>query len=291
MTAAYQILGIINEDEIPTAGQYKVALYSLNSMMKELEATGIHVWTEEEGIIFLQMNQRRYLLGGTTTARACDATMWTQAALLVSCAANSTVLTLSSNAGMAVGDNFGIVQNDWSVFELLGPPHSRGQWRRDHHPQRRDDAALFGAYPVLQLSYGGPIAASAPGSVCPAIGIFSRHSAGGRRRPGLERNHHAFSPHDGAAGFLQPSAAQQSRPHQPSLLRPGPRPGRDVGLEHVAERPVRIALHLLQAHRGLHRPVEHGGPATGVEQRAHLDPGQGIGPALFGSGGTTLRPG
>lgn len=124
MMAAYQILGIINEDEIPTAGQYKVALYTLNSMMKELEATGIHVWTEEEGIIFLQQSQRRYLLGGTTLDHACDANAWIQTALRTSAAPGSSALTVESTAGMSNGDNFGVVQNDgssfWSIITGIG---------------------------------------------------------------------------------------------------------------------------------------------------------------------------
>lgn len=121
ITAAYQILGLINEDEVPTAGQYKVGLYTLNSMTKEWEADGIHVWTEEEGIIFLQQYQRRYLLGtgqagSGTPDRACYANRWTFAPTVAAVAAGSHLIPVATLAGLSVGDNFGVVLNTGAAY-------------------------------------------------------------------------------------------------------------------------------------------------------------------------------
>lgn len=129
ITSALRKLAVINEDEAPTAGQYKEGLFALNALTKELEATGIHVWTEEEGIIFLQQYQRRYNLGtgqaGSPAAdRACDANRWTFATLSAGAAAGATVLTVSAITGMASGDHFGAVLNTGAAFwtTLNGAP-------------------------------------------------------------------------------------------------------------------------------------------------------------------------
>lgn len=116
ITAAYQIMAVINEDEVPTAGQMKVGMSTLNSMMKELEATGIHVWTEEEAILFLQQYQRRYLLGGTTTDHCCDASSWSFSALNAAAAAGASTVQVVSAAGISSGDNFGVVTNSGAAF-------------------------------------------------------------------------------------------------------------------------------------------------------------------------------
>ena len=114
--AAYQILGVINEDEIPTAGMYKLALYAMNSLIKELEASGIHVWTEEEGILFLQQYQRRYLLGGTTPDKACDAMSWTQTNATNAYNTGASVIALNSVSGLSPTDNIGFYLNTNAAF-------------------------------------------------------------------------------------------------------------------------------------------------------------------------------
>lgn len=116
ITAAYQILGVINEDEVPTAGQFSVGLYTLNSMTKEWEASGIHVWTEEEAILFLQQFQRKYLLGGTTTDHCADASSWRLTTLNASAGAGATAVVVTSALGIANGDNFGVVLNSGFAY-------------------------------------------------------------------------------------------------------------------------------------------------------------------------------
>ncbi len=126
ITEALRILGVINEDEIPDAGMFVTGMYTLNSLMKELEATGIHVWTEQEAILFLQQYQRIYRLGGTTSDKACDANSWIQSTLLNGAAAAATALTLTSTSGMSVGDNFGVVMNSganfWTTIDTIANP-------------------------------------------------------------------------------------------------------------------------------------------------------------------------
>src|SRR6185312_16504783 len=64
---AYRKLGVINASETPGAQMIQDASDALNLWVKALNATGLHIWTEEEATLFLQPNQVSYTLGGTIT--------------------------------------------------------------------------------------------------------------------------------------------------------------------------------------------------------------------------------
>ncbi len=115
----YRDLDIIADDEEPTAAQYNTALFKASSMVKSLQATGIHVWTEEEAILFLQPYQARYTLGSSTTAdnaHCCDADRWTQTSLSASLSAAATVIPVTLSTGMLVSDKIGIALDSGVTF-------------------------------------------------------------------------------------------------------------------------------------------------------------------------------
>lgn len=120
ITTAYQICGIINELETPTDGQFKMAMTALNSIMKQLEQTGLHVWTEEEAILFLQPLQARYLIGGVTTDHCCDANSYVLSTLAQAASAGDTTVTLELATGFEDGDQFGVLTdtgyNFWTTI-------------------------------------------------------------------------------------------------------------------------------------------------------------------------------
>lgn len=116
LTSVFRKLGTINDSETPDASMLKAGMFALNGLTKQWEALGFHVWTEEEGIIFLQQYQRRYLLGGTTTDHACDANAWNFTTLSQSAAQNASSVTVTSTAGMTVGDKFGVVLDAGNAF-------------------------------------------------------------------------------------------------------------------------------------------------------------------------------
>ncbi len=126
ITAMYRKIGAIAEDETPTAGMYNDALFAGNALIKEWMALGIHVWTEEEAILFFQLGQNRYLLGGTGTGgtgpdNCTDANSWVpmQVAIPVSGGATSvTVNTIIAPNGVTVanGNYFGVVLDSGVAF-------------------------------------------------------------------------------------------------------------------------------------------------------------------------------
>lgn len=120
ITRAFRIMGVINDEEIPNASQFEDGLDTLQAMMKELEATGIHVWTEEEAILFLQQNQVRYLLGSppnnATPDHCADANAWILQQLGQSAGIGATSVVLNSAEGINLGDQFGVVLNTGAAF-------------------------------------------------------------------------------------------------------------------------------------------------------------------------------
>jgi hypothetical protein len=101
-------MGVINEDEQPTAGMFADAYQALNSLIKEWEALGIHIWTEQEAILFTQLGQSRYLLGGTTADHTTDAYGYVLMQLTASSAAGSHTITVDSIVGVLNGMTIGV---------------------------------------------------------------------------------------------------------------------------------------------------------------------------------------
>ena len=126
ITAMYRKVGAIAEDEQPTAGMYSDALFAGNALIKEWMALGIHVWTEEEAILFFQAGQNRYLLGGTGAGgtgpdNCTDANSWVpmQVASPVSGGATSITVTNTvapNGVAVASGNYFGVVLDSGVAF-------------------------------------------------------------------------------------------------------------------------------------------------------------------------------
>lgn len=107
--------GVLQDDEEPTAPQYETGLFQLNAMVKTIEATGAHVWTEEEAILFLEPGRARYVIGGASgTAHTSDSEDWLELTLAQSAAAADTTITLATGQGLLLADgmNIGVVDND-----------------------------------------------------------------------------------------------------------------------------------------------------------------------------------
>lgn len=109
-------VGAIQEGEDLTAEDYAVCVEKVQNWIKEQEASGLHVWTECEGILFLQANQYRYLLGPGTADHACDAFNYVQTTSTASIGADGTVIPFTSVAGISSGDNIGVVLDSGTTF-------------------------------------------------------------------------------------------------------------------------------------------------------------------------------
>lgn len=102
--------------ETPGAQEVSDAGEALNAMVAEWQGLGIHLWTETEGVLFLQPKQIKYALGGTNTDQSCLDANWVQTTTLAVQGANATAIGLPSTAGISNGDNIGIVQTNNALF-------------------------------------------------------------------------------------------------------------------------------------------------------------------------------
>lgn len=126
ISAMYRKIGAIAEDETPTAGMYADALFAGNALIKEWMALGIHVWTEEEAILFFQLGQQRYLLGGTGTGgtgpdNCTDANSWVPMQVASPVSAGNTTVTVNTTTApngvtVANGNFFGVVLDSGVAF-------------------------------------------------------------------------------------------------------------------------------------------------------------------------------
>lgn len=111
-------VGAIDENDLGNVPgpMYQSALNKLNGMTKAWITTGIHVWTEEEAILFLQPLQPMYLLGGATTAKCCDAFSYQQTATTLTAGAGASAVNVQSSVGILVGENVGVVLDSGLTF-------------------------------------------------------------------------------------------------------------------------------------------------------------------------------
>jgi len=111
ITKAFQKLGIRAAETPLEDFEIQDGVDDLNLMLKSWQQQGMHLWLEEEGIIFLEVGKESYLLGPSgneaTTIDDFIATNTTAAYV-----ANDTVLAITSSAGMVAGDKVGVRLDD-----------------------------------------------------------------------------------------------------------------------------------------------------------------------------------
>lgn len=108
ISSALRLCQVINEEETPTGAQLINALAAMNAMVKGWQVSGIHLWAEEEAILFPQPSQPLYYIGTTSTDRACLFNQLAQTTLSSAALAAATTLNLTSAAGFVIGNEIGV---------------------------------------------------------------------------------------------------------------------------------------------------------------------------------------
>lgn len=107
-------IGAFEAGETPDDQTVEDFADQLNVMVKAWDATGIHIWTEEEATLFLEPNQAAYVIGGASVDNAVDLYRTTKMAIAANNGAGS--ITVVSTVGMSSGDHIGILVDDGSIF-------------------------------------------------------------------------------------------------------------------------------------------------------------------------------
>lgn len=106
----------IQSGETPGSQELSDANDAMNAMVAEWQVNDIHLWTETEGVLFLQPGQIKYSLGGANTDQACLDANWVGPTLINAAASGASSIQLSSVAGISSGDNIGITLSTNALF-------------------------------------------------------------------------------------------------------------------------------------------------------------------------------
>lgn len=112
--ASARKLGFISFEETLSAAAYTAFSNQLNVNIKALDATGLHLWTEEEAILFLQPGQYSYMLGGNTPDNAAW-TNYNQTTLSANAATGASIISVTSATGFAANFFVGVVLNSGAI--------------------------------------------------------------------------------------------------------------------------------------------------------------------------------
>lgn len=111
--AAMRKIKVISSGETPSAQLIQDFSDQLNTFVKSLDATGLHIWTETEATLFLQPNQIAYSMGDTTDHAAENFTATT---LFAAAASGVSAITVTSATNILATYVIGIVLDSGSIF-------------------------------------------------------------------------------------------------------------------------------------------------------------------------------
>lgn len=114
--SAFRKVGAFASGETPDAQSVSDASIALNALVKHWETSGLHLWTEAEGTLFLQPDQFSYGLGGGSTDHASLASGVTKTTLSANAINGAGTLTLTSVTGFTDDYYVGVVLDDGSLF-------------------------------------------------------------------------------------------------------------------------------------------------------------------------------
>lgn len=116
LTAALRQVQVIGEEETASGAQLQTGLDAMAAMCKGWQASGIHVWCEEEGILFLQPGQTQYKIGAGSPDHVTLFDSLLETSLTVTAATGAGSVTLDSVTGVASGDQIGIQLDAGTTF-------------------------------------------------------------------------------------------------------------------------------------------------------------------------------
>lgn len=104
----------VSSGETPDAQTITDAVEALNAVVKEFNTIGIHIWTETEGIVWLQPSQVSYTFGTGSTDNATE--VYAQTALSSAASSGATSIAVSSATGIVAAYNIGVLLTSGSMF-------------------------------------------------------------------------------------------------------------------------------------------------------------------------------
>lgn len=104
---AFQLLGVYGIGRTVSNEDMVFASSILTKMLKSWVRQGLHLWTKQEGMLFLNPYQGEYTLGNYNNFAMLENTTTTQ--LTNNQVIGDTIIVVNTTEGMSVGNNIGIV--------------------------------------------------------------------------------------------------------------------------------------------------------------------------------------
>jgi hypothetical protein len=112
--AAYRKLNVIRWTQTPNAQLITDGAFALNSVVKHLQARGIHVWTVTEATLFPQPGQVQYAVSNASGSDHITQS-FVSTAIATAASSGASTVTVDSDTGISDGDYIGIVVDDGTV--------------------------------------------------------------------------------------------------------------------------------------------------------------------------------
>lgn len=112
---AFSKIGVKTSEQALQAEEFQDGIDALNMMIKAWGARGLHLWTKEEAVIFLDVGKTDYLLGPTGD-KACDLDELISTTTTAAHVAGNTAITIADTAGLAQFDFIGFEMDDGTRF-------------------------------------------------------------------------------------------------------------------------------------------------------------------------------
>jgi len=108
---AFSKIGVKVAEQALQASEIQDGLFELNTMLKAWQGQSMHLWTRDEGILFLDVGKTDYLIGPTgDEATRLDDFIGTTTTVAES--ALATVIDVADTTGMLAADNVGVQLDD-----------------------------------------------------------------------------------------------------------------------------------------------------------------------------------
>lgn len=114
ISSAARKIGAVEAGETLGAQAAQDFTDQLNSFVKAINATGLHIWTETEATVFLQPNQVAYTLGSSSTDHATES--YTATTLSAAAASSASTISVTSATGFGANYNVGVVLDSGTIF-------------------------------------------------------------------------------------------------------------------------------------------------------------------------------
>ncbi len=108
---AFSKIGVKKAEQPLEADEFQDGIDSLNLMLATWRADGLHLWTKDEGIVFLDAGKADYNLGPTGD-KACQLDDFVGSTTTAAKIATDVIIDISSTDGMVALDNVGIELDD-----------------------------------------------------------------------------------------------------------------------------------------------------------------------------------